>query len=472
MTKGAAPPDLVYSASPMRPMLIINVAALSPRELGGHMPQLGALGERGSAGPMRAAFPMLTCSSHATMMTGSPPAQHGIVGNGWYDRDYARVFMWNRSDHLVAGEKLWEAARTRDASFTCANLLWRFGADSRCDTIVAERPTYWASGRKTFDFYSAPSALHDRLVAKLGSFPFPQFWGPLADIKSTRWILDATLEVMRVQSPTLVMAYAPYLDYEAQRHGPDSPQARAALTKLDAALEPLLTEARQQGRDVAIVSDYGFTTVDNPVFPNRALRRAGLLNVEQAANGEQLEPGSSRAFAVCDNQIAHVYVASPDDITEVRGVLEALPGVAEVLGDEGMRSRGIAHRRAGELIAVADSRSWFAYPHWLDDAQAPDFARCIAIFDKGGFDPCELFARPGPLGKPYMGMRVAQKLARLAVPFDVIDPDARRPRGARNVSPGDDGQATLITSWSREAAATPLPMEDLKQLLLHRMFDA
>jgi len=456
----------------MRPMLLINLAALSPRELGTHMPQLQALGGDGAAGPLRAPFPALTCSSHATMLTGSAPAQHGIVGNGWYDRDHAKVFMWNRSDHLVAGEKIWQAARQRDASFTCANLLWRFAADSGCDSIVAERPTYWASGRKSFDFYTQPPQLHDRLVARLGGFPFPQFWGPLADLKSTQWILDATLDVMRRDAPTLVMAYAPYLDYEAQRHGPDSPQARAALGKLDAALSPLLDEAKKQGRDVAVVSDYGFTAVDNPVFPNRALRRAGLLNVERAQNGEQLEPGRSRAFAVCDNQVAHVYVRDPGDLATVRETLQALPGVREVLDAETKRERGIDHPRAGELIAVAQPRSWFAYPYWLDDTHAPDFARCIAIFDKTGFDPCELFARPGPLGKPYMGMRVAQKLARLAVPFDVIDPDETRPRGARNVAADDDGQAVLITSWEREQGAEPPRMQDLKGLLLERMFSA
>ena len=128
-------------------MLILNLAALRPVDVGDGAPHLSALADVGTLSPLVAPLPMLTCSSHATMTTGLSPGSHGVVGNGWYDRDQAKVLMWSRSDHCVRGEKLWEAARRREPAFSCANLFWRYCADSSCDLRVTEQPLYWASGR-------------------------------------------------------------------------------------------------------------------------------------------------------------------------------------------------------------------------------------------------------------------------------------------------------------------------------------
>jgi len=401
------------------------------------------------------------------MVTGSLPSEHGIVGNGWYERTHARVFMWNRSANQMAGETLWDAARGRLPKLRVANLFWRFVADSSCDLKVTERPVYWTSGRKTFDFYTSPPALHDRLTDELGGFPFMHFWGPFAGLKSTAWILRSLTKVMREEDPDLLMGYAPYLDYESQRHGPDSPAARQALSAMDQAMAGLVDEAIASGRDVAVVSDYGFTPVSNPIALNRILREQGFVSIEEAANGDQIEMGSSRAFAVCDNQIAHVYVASTADLAAVKATLERVAGVAQVLDKMAQAKVGIAHERSGDLIAMGEADSWFDYRYWLDPTRAPDFDPCIAIFDKAGFDPCELFPRPGPLGKARIALRVAQKLARQAVPFDVINPDPTLPRGARNIRAGEDEGAVLITSWQRDSE--PVPMQNLKDLLLERL---
>jgi hypothetical protein len=245
----------------------------------------------------------------------------------------------------------------------------------------------------------------------------------------------------------------------------------AALAAMDAALAPLLAAARSQGRDVLIVSDYGFATVDQPVFLNKVLRQAGFLNVEDAPNGERLDPGTSRAFAVCDNQVAHVYVARSEDISRVRSLLEATPGVQEVLDASGQARVGIAHPRSGELIATSTARAWFAYPYWLEPAKTPDFADCVAVFDKIGTDSCELFLKPGLAGKLHMAKRLGQLALGLKVPFDVIDSDERNVRGARRIARDDPQRgAAVISSWSLEREG-PVPMEALKDLILTRMFD-
>ncbi len=453
-----------------RRVLLLNVAALSAAQIGERTPRLRALADAGALTPLVPPLGALTCPAHATMLTGVAPGNHGIVANGWYDRSHARVFNWNRSRRMIAAPTLLDTLRERSPDATAAWLFWRFAAHSGSDLLATERPTYWASGRKSFDVFVEPGSRHAELIARHGPFPFPRFWGPLAGFESTEWILAVTSSVLADDAPTLTLSYAPFLDYDAQRHGPDDPRSLAALGRMDAAVGEVLDGARSHGVDVAVVSDYGFRAVSRAVHPNRVLRRAGLIAVHDAANGEVLEPGSSRAFAVCDNQIAHVYVQRPADIDRVRELLAGTDGIARVLTAAEVAAEGAGHARAGDLVALAEPDAWFAYPYWVDERKAPDFARCIAIFDKPGFDPCELNAPPGVGGKLHLGKRVLQKKAGIAVPFDVIDPDATRIRGARNSDRTDHANgALLITSWARDSAASARPMESVHDVVLSRI---
>lgn len=451
-------------------VLLLDLAALSRSQITERTPNLLRLAATGAMTPLVPPFGALTCPAHASMLTGVPPSEHGIVGNGWYERDHAKIFNWGRSAHLIGAELIYDEVRRRAPDARCASLMWRYAAHSSADLKVMERPTYWASGRKSFDFYTEPGDLHARVKAELGGFPFPQFWGPMAGHRSTAWILGLVQMVLAEERPTLTCAYAPVMDYDGQRYGPDDPRSIASLARLDADLGPVLAAAEADGVDVAVVSDYGFVTVDRPVFLNRHLRGAGWLEVHDADNGEMLEPGACRAFAHADNQLAHVYVRDPADLDAVAGLLSEVEGVAQVLDADGIRERDLGHSRSGDLVAVAERDAWFAYPYWLDEAKAPDLTRCIAIFDKPGFDPCELNLPPGIGGKLHMARRLLQKILRLAVPFDVIDPDPSRIGGARNIDRDDlDHGGLLITNWTRDEAIS-LPTEAVRDVVLARMF--
>ena len=453
----------------MRPLFILNVAALSPQEIGEDTPHLLDLAERGSLRPLEAPEPALTSVSHATMITGLSPRDHGVVANGWYDPRYAKIMNWNRSDHVVSGEKLWEAARRRDPQVRSANLFWRFCTHATCDLTLTERPTYFANGRKGADVYSSDPDFKSQVVAKHGAFPFFHFWGPKAGMPSSAWISEVARGLIQAQEHQLILCYAPGLDYEGQRFGPKSNQAREALRRGDALFGALIKDAQEAGYDVAVVSDYGFTEVHRPIFLNRVLRRAGMLTVEPAVNGELLEPGASRAFAVSDNQAAHIYIRDPNDVEIVARLLSEVDGVSEVL--DASASEALGHSRSGRLLAIAEPDAWFAYPYWLDDDQAPDFARCVDIFNKPGFDPCEMFLREGLGGVLHAAKRFAQLKLGIRAPFDVISTRYDRVRGARNIRPQTPEEgATLITSW-RQSQADSISMSELSDLWLARMFD-
>jgi predicted AlkP superfamily pyrophosphatase or phosphodiesterase len=451
--------------STFKDLLIINIAGLGRTSLGDVTPNLSLLAREGAISAVQPAVPALTTTSQATLLTGTLPCEHGMVANGWYFRELASILNWQRTARLVKGTPIWESLPD---TVKCANLFWRNSTHASCALKITERPTYWVDGRKTPDVYTEPDEVRDLLVNKLGPFPLFKFWGPLAGIESTRWIVDATIHTINTRRFGVVLTYLPHLDYDHQRFGPESLQGKMALQDVDAEAGRLLHIARDREMDVAIVSDYAFEAVSNPVYLNRVLREKGLLAVQHAENGELLEPGASRAFAVCDQQIAHIYVSRPDDVEPTRELLVEQEGVDRVLDRREMESLGIAHERGGELLAIASADCWFAYHYWLDEKNAPDFAPCVAIHVKPGFDPTELLLTPGVTGKLHLARRMVQKNLGQRIPFDVINTDSAAIRGSHGRIPTSDAQRpVLITSWTRETGEL-VPMQAVRAILLQR----
>jgi predicted AlkP superfamily pyrophosphatase or phosphodiesterase len=457
----------------MRQTLVLDVVGLTPALLA-HAPNLKALAAAGGLRPLTTVVPAVTTTVQSTFVTGLLPRDHGIVGNGWYFRDLAEVWLWRQSNRLVQGEKLWETAKRRDPSFTCAKLFWWYNMYATADYTVTPRPMYPADGRKLPDIYTQPAGLRDDLQRELGTFPLFRFWGPTADIESTRWIARSALRVLERERPTLTLVYLPHLDYSLQRLGPVHPSIAAEVAAVDALCGELIEAARRAGAAVVVLSEYGITEVSRPVHVNRALRRAGWLAVREELGREQLDAGASQAFAVADHQVAHVYVARPELVPEVAAALRELPGVERVLDSEGKRAAGLDHPRSGELVAISDAQSWFTYYHFLDDERAPDYARTVDIHRKPGYDPAELFVDPQlKAAKLRIGLRLAQKMLGMRYLMDVIPLDATLVRGShgRPTDRAEDGPL-FITSEPGLLSEGPVAATEVRDLLLEHVFGA
>jgi predicted AlkP superfamily pyrophosphatase or phosphodiesterase len=457
----------------MRPTLVILLVGLSPRHIGPDTPHIAALARGGALRPLATVTPAVTCTVQATFMTGALPRQHGIVANGWLFRDLMEIWLWRQSNRLVAGEKIWEEGRRRDPAFTTANLFWWYNMAATHDIGVTPRPIYRADGRKLPDCYTKPLALRDELTERLGPFPLFQFWGPATSIAASRWIAEAARHVRRTRTPTLTLVYLPHLDYDLQRFGPDDPRIAKSLRAVDAVAGELIAEATHDGARVIVLSEYGITPVSTPVHVNRALRQAGLLRVRREGDGELLDPAQSDAFAVSDHQIAHVYVARPSLIADVHRIVAALPGVERVLDRAEQAALGIDHPRSGELVALARADAWFTYYYWLDDRNAPDFARLVEIHRKPGFDPVELFLDPAiRFPRLAVGWRLAKRALGLATLMDVIPLDPTLVKGSHGRLTDDarDGPV-FVTSEPGLIPDGPVAATAVKDIVLRHVFD-
>jgi predicted AlkP superfamily pyrophosphatase or phosphodiesterase len=454
------------------PIIFLNAVGLTPRLLE-HAPRLAAIAQNGWVRSVPEVVPAVTCTAQATILTGEPVQRHGIVANGWLFRDTNEVRFWQQSNRLLQAEPLYATARRRAQErgrrFKTAKLFWWFNQGAAVDVSVTPKPWYGIDGNKVFGITGTPPGYSDELESRLGLFPFSAFWGPTAGLPSTRWIAQCAAEVIRDHQPDLTFVYLPHLDYDPQRYGPSGCNMSKLVRQLDDLTAPLLDAAETLGAEVWIVSEYSHCDVTTPVLPNRALRQYGMIAVRHGPFGEHLDLYNSRAFAVCDHQLAHVYVADPADMPKIVDILKPLPGVSRVLVGEERSEYQLDHDRSGEIVLLSQPDCWFAYPFWFDDAVAPDYARTVAIHHKPGFDPCELFFDPRfSVPKLHAARRLLEKKLGFRTIFDVVPTDPTIVRGSHGLPAADPLDRPILIGHGPDPGPS-VTMSGIKNLVLERL---
>ncbi len=439
----------------MQRTVVIDAVGLSDRVIGAHTPFLQKWSQQVPKNHIKPLVPAVTCSMQTTFLTGQQPRTHGIVGNGWYFKDECEIKFWRQSNKLVEAPKIWEAARELDPEFTCANLFWWYNMYSSTDYSVTPRPNYLADGRKIPDVYSNPPKLRDQLQQRFGQFPLFDFWGPKTTIRASQWIANAAINIEEEHQPTLSLVYLPHLDYCLQKFGHDPDKIGSDLKEIDQLIEKLVVFYEGRGVRVVLLSEYGITEVSHPISLNRVLRENGWLQVREERGLELLDAGASKAFAVADHQVAHVYVKNSQDISSVRSTLERIEGVADVWGAKEKSINQMDHHRSGDLLVLARPDSWFTYYYWLDDAKAPDFARTVDIHRKPGYDPVEMFADPQIKWlMAKVGWKLLKKKLGFRVLMDIIPLDPSLIKGSHGIVPKDSVDWPVLFSSGLSPGAT------------------
>ena len=440
--------------------------------IGDWSPNLRRFSAEGRIRKLKPVLPAVTCSVQSSMLTGGSTSEHGIVANGWFDRQANEVRFWNQSNQLVGGEMVWETARKQDPQFTCLNMFWWYNMYSSADYSVTPRPIYKADGRKIPDCYSHPGELRDQLQSELGQFPLFNFWGPASSIESSRWIADATVIAHKKLDPTLTLLYLPHLDYALQKLGPDHQDIKKHVSQIDEVVGDLLSYFDSRSVEPIIVSEYGIEPVSQCVPINRILREQNCIAIREEMGTELLDAGASEAFAVADHQIAHVYIKNGQNIDRILDICKKVPGIEQVLDKDAQSSLHINHQRSGDIVLVAAEGRWFSYHYWLDDSKAPDFARTVDIHRKPGYDPCELFIDPA-IGNPKL--TIALKLLKKKLGFrtlmDVIPLDTSLVKGSHGrIETPEDIQPVMITRRDLKDVPEELPCQEVRDVILEHLF--
>ncbi len=447
-----------------RPVVVLCCVGLTPAHLGADTPNLSALAESGFSAPLAGVVPAVTTSAQTTMLTGKLPSTHGIVANGWYFRELGEVWLWRQSEQLVQAPLVWDTVRAARPGLKVLKHFWWYAMNTTATATVTPRPAYHQDGAKSPDFYAAPGGLKDHLLRAHGEFPLFSFWGPKTSISATRWIAESFRTAYDHVEPDLSLVYLPHLDYDLQRFGPAGPHLAANLKALDTEAGKVIAHARAKGAQLLVVSEYGIERAERAVFINRALREAKLLAVTRNATGELLDPGTSRAFAVCDHQLAHIYCRDATAAAEAQAVIAKLDGIERVYAGAERAPIGLEHARSGELVALAAPGAWFAHDYWLDPAAAPDFARCVEIHKKPGYDPRELiFDTHG--GKLRAAKALLRKKLGLRYVMNAITQDASLVKGTHGRPASSPEHGPLIIGSEKSWQCAAFSMLDIAPLI-------
>ncbi len=386
-------------------LVLLSIPGLRTKDLE-HLPAATSLaGGDPTQARIAHSFPCVTWPSQCNVLTGTTAEAHGVVANGFYWRDTGKVEMWTAWNEVIQQPQIWDTLKTTAPQLKTAAWFPMLAKGCQADFVCMPAPIHKPDGSEDMWCHTKPQEYYGELLQQFGHFPLQHFWGPLAGIQSSQWIVDSAIATAKRFQPDFWYIYLPHLDYAAQKEGPDSPRAKLALAELNGTLQQLaeaFTDTYANQLTWMIVSEYVITDVDHVTYPNRLLRAAGLLNVSEAAGKEQLDFAGSQAWALVDHQFSHVFVKDRDPgvIAQIKSMFQSHDGFQLVVSGQDRQSIHLDHPRSGDVILVSTPNSWQAYYWWIDDQRAPDYARTVDIHRKPGYDPVELFFDPATRSVP------------------------------------------------------------------------
>ena len=376
----------------MKKLIVLDIVGLSKKQFEKLKPKnISKILENGSYGSFEPSFPAVTCSVQASIFSGTYPSEHGIISNGYYDDLFKKISFWEQPTNLVKKPRIWDLLKKNEPNFFTALLFLQNSLYANSNVVLTPKPLH-LENKMVMWCYSKPENFYEKITESIGNFDLKSYWGPFSSLKSSNWIINSAKITIQKHSPDLLVTYLPHLDYTSQKFGPNSDEFKKSVDELDALIGDFLLFLNQEfpnTYEIMILSEYNFNEVNNSVSPNLLLRQHGLLSTRRIEEKDYIDYEFSKAFALVDHQIAHLYI-KPGYLDQVKSIFNN-ESVGSILDNNLQKEFKINHPRSGDLILCSNTDSWFNYYWWDDIKHAPDFTFNVDIHRKPGYDPLELF---------------------------------------------------------------------------------
>lgn len=381
----------------MKKLIVIDIVALTENSLKKvSLPNISKIFEKGFHTVMIPSFPAVTCSVQASITSGYYPSDHGIISNGRYDPQIKQISFWEQQKDLVEKPRIWDVLKKSNPKIKTAVLFWQNSLYINSDIVITPKPIH-LENQMVMWCYSKPISYYEEIVKELGEFDLKWYWGPLSSIKSSQWIMNAAKYTIKKHQPDLTLVYLPHLDYAAQKNGPQSVEFKRSLIELDEIIgdfiEFLNSNKLTNEYEILLLSEYGFFEVNRSLSPNIILRNEELLSIRNIKDKEYLDYEHSKAFAMVDHQVAHIFI-KPGYENDVISIFKKHDDVDQILDNRAKKKFKIDHPKSGQVILLSKTNSWFNYYWWNEKKLAPLFTFNVDIHRKPGYDPLELFFDP------------------------------------------------------------------------------
>jgi predicted AlkP superfamily pyrophosphatase or phosphodiesterase len=314
-TSAGAASVLMISVDGMKPEYVLQADAHGLK-----VPYLRSLMAGGTyADGVIGVWPTVTYPSHTTLVTGVPPAEHGILANLQFDprRRFEDAWFWYASEVRVP--TLWQAAHAK--GLVTASIGWpvTVGATG-IDYLI---PEYWRSSGPTDDLdpsersligaISLPNGLLTHLQSSAGLYMKGNDTTVHGDGIKTRY----AVELLHQYKPTFMTVHLSSLDDAEHDHGVFSPEANQNLEAIDTMVAALARAARANDSStvVVVVSDHGFTPMHHEINLYVPFIKAGLMTTAVNPETHALEVGTWRAEPWLADGMAAIMLHDPQDQT-------------------------------------------------------------------------------------------------------------------------------------------------------------
>ena len=330
---------------PGRPVVVVCVDGCEPDYVtraveAGAAPWLGDVVATGTSRLVDAVVPTFTNPNNLSIVTGVPPAVHGICGNYFYDREAGAEVMMNdpkylRCDTLLAA---FSRAGASVAVVTAKDKLRRL--------LGHEMTGICFSSEKADQTTKGEHGIED--VLRLVGLPLPDVYSAAL----SEFVFAAGVKLMESVRPDLM--YLSTTDYVQHKHAPGTPEANAFYRMMDGYLARLAA----LGATVALTADHGMNAKTDGAGAPQIVYLQDHLDA-------WLGDGQARVILpITDPYVVHhgalgsfatVYVPAGSDVPGIGKRLGALRGIEAVLErGEACRRFELPPDRMGDLVVVSE----------------------------------------------------------------------------------------------------------------------
>lgn len=314
-------------------ILIICIDGCAPLYLEqGITPNIAAMAERGFYKRVKSALPSVTNVNHASILTGSFPAKHGITGNYYYDVETGCASFVDRSDFLH--------------SSTIFDIYRFHGLSTALLAVKGKVLQVFGNGVDIGVNAEDPSM---EMLAELQLEAPP----PVSSAEANYWLLKACLQVIRLKDPDLV--YCTTNDYMMHNYAPESEESIKHIKALDDLIGKLY--AADPHREIYITADHGMNDKSLLVDMQKKLDRAGFDTV-------CLPPMKDRYIEnhlYQEGGTLYIYLPDKGQGGELVAYLESCPYVERICTrEEAVDKLGLHSGKIGDYVIFAPETVSFA----------------------------------------------------------------------------------------------------------------
>ena len=335
-------------AAPKRPTAVIVVDGFDPAYLdhgfaNGTLPTMQSFTKAGFVGIADCSMPSTTNTNNTSIVTGVPPAVHGINGNYYLDAETGKEIMITDASRLRCGTIL---GALSEAGVPTAVVT----AKDKLLKVLAYRMTGIAFSSEYAHKANLADNAIDNVEAMVGR-PQPDQYS--ADL--SLFVLDSGVKILSAFGPSLM--YLSTSDYVQHKHAPGEPEADAYHRAVDTVVGKLIA----LGATVAITADHGMND------KSAADGTANVIYLEDQLN-ERFGAGAVRVICpIADPFVQHhgalgsfvrVHLRKPADVAAMMAFSGTLSGVELVL-DKADVCRGfdLPLDREGDFAVFGDRRT-------------------------------------------------------------------------------------------------------------------